>query len=154
MGLLVNQFPFEPVANLVPDAAELALNPFFGPLGMIGIIKGPMPSLDRRREQRTLLLRRRTNADDQVRRSPFRGKELVDVLASLRSNVDPEFLHRRNGARMDVTGRFRSGRQGLETLTGQVPQEALGHLAAAGIPRTQEQNSSAWLIHRIPTTTQ
>ena len=67
---------------------------------------------------------------------------LVQPLRALSGDVDPRLGHDGHRPRVEAAG-LEAGGVGLEVVAAQVAGPAFGHLAAAGVPRAQEQQPGA-----------
>ncbi len=61
------------------------------------------------------------------------------MLGDMMGDIDPQLGQYFESTRMDVAGRIGSSAVDLHQVTGEVPQDALRHVATAGIARTQDQ---------------
>src|SRR4030042_1590849 len=88
------------------------------------------------REQRAALARVVAYRHDIVE---LHVAQLVDALGTLSRNIDSAFSHDANGVRVE-TVRLDPGGVRLDHVAAQMARPALGHLAAAGVTRTEEHD--------------
>ena len=82
------------------------------------------------------------NTDDQIGRDALRGKKLEDVLRVLAAGVDSNLPQSLDGEGMHPSRRLSSGRQALVAFPCHLPEQGLGHLAAASVSSAKEEDTS------------
>lgn len=73
------------------------------------------------------------------------GEELVQVFGSMCGGINTDFGEDLNGEGMDIAGRVGAGGVDLEDIAGDLPEDGLGHMGAAGIAGTEDEDF--WFGH-------
>jgi len=90
------------------------------------------------------------NGDDRL---DVASEKLVHVLGQVPGNIDADVGHGADGEGMNITGGFGAGALDVEHVTRDRAQNALGHVAAAGVAGAcRESGQSAWFVFplRVP----
>ena len=126
--------PLDARGNFISNPPEDGHSLFGRPCGFGRIVEGPMVKTRRPREDRTGFPGPVTNRDHVIEALP---DKLLHAFGSVLREINTDFPHGVDRAGVqDGRARPRAGR--VEPVAGKVAQKALGHLAAAGIPRAEK----------------
>ena len=104
---------------------------------MGGVVEAPVVPVHLAGKHRASLVGISADGDDGL---DFPGKELVHVLGTMAGKVDADLRERPDRQGVDVTGGFRAGALDVEQVSGGGTQDALRHVAAAGVPGTEDKD--------------
>ena len=123
--------------DLVPDPAEFVEDLLLGALGVGGVIEAPMETGHLSGIHRADLVGITADGDDDV--DPAR-QELVHVLGGVRGDIHAGLSHDLDRKGMHIAGWLRTRAKNISRIADRRTQEALGHMAAAGITGAEDKD--------------
>ncbi len=104
---------------------------------MGGIVESPMITIYLSGKHRADLIRVAADGDDRFHRLI---QKCVEMFGMMSGEIDADFLHRPDGKRMHVSGRFGTGAGHADHIAGRRAKNSFGEMAAARIAGAKNQN--------------